>query len=655
MADRIIIHIDGDNKDILKDLVQTDKALEKMGDTAEDEVDELEKFASDMRDEFKKLDRQIDKSENNLEGLSQKAGKAGKLLGIGLAGAVGGIAFAGASAGAAVFSKTMAGLTDIVTGALPAYRASRDAAIEQEAVLKATGHAAGLTQEQLAAHAKQLQDTTRISDDATTGLQNLILTFKNVRGDEFLRATELAQDMAIVMKTDLSSAGVQLGKALNDPIRGMTALSRAGVTFTQQQKDQVEAMLRANDVTGAQNLILDELQSQFGGTAKAMGDNGGMMAKLANRYDDVQERVGELIDKGLKVFFPVIEGGMVILENFISVVEAAMVPLENWIRQFTVSGDDIRHWAEVLVETYTIAEFSVANLDKLFEKSVTKYKLGLVTMWEDSKHFLGSTIPELLNWFAENWTSVLTDLANIQKTILSNMWQNYVAFFKGIRGWLKGDEGDFEFTALTEGFETTIKELPKVAGRSRTDLEKALKKSLGDSQKGLDDDFQRRLEKNLEILDFFTTKAKRAAPDFGNNAEAVDAAQFFKREEEKTKKQKDERAKRDRIAAAKKPKGLEEESFDASSEALRSLNKRISEAAASQTFQKLGPENLVMNPDGGIALADKAQPKEPKKEVVVAKAPEDQAAQKDLMTAFNTMLRQQARLIELMPFNGRLG
>jgi hypothetical protein len=61
----------------------------------------------------------------------------------------------------------------------------------------------------------------------------------------------------------LSGQAIQLGKALNDPIAGISALSRVGVTFTEEQKATIESMVKMGDVAGAQKLILAELAREF--------------------------------------------------------------------------------------------------------------------------------------------------------------------------------------------------------------------------------------------------------------------------------------------------------------------------------------------------------------------------------------------------------
>ncbi|MCC6490669.1 MAG: phage tail tape measure protein [Candidatus Hydrogenedentes bacterium] len=161
------------------------------------------------------------------------------------------------------------------------------------AVLKSTGGAAGLTQQALNDMAAALQKTTTFEDDAITGAQSLLLTFTSVGRDVFPQAIETILDMSTALGQDLNSSTVQLGKALNDPIQGITALSRVGVSFTEQQKAQIEAMVEAGNVMGAQKLILAELNKEFGGSAAAAaGTFSGQMEQLKNQLGDVMEQIG---------------------------------------------------------------------------------------------------------------------------------------------------------------------------------------------------------------------------------------------------------------------------------------------------------------------------------------------------------------------------
>lgn len=158
-----------------------------------------------------------------------------------------------------------------------------------EAVLRATGHAAGFSATELKQHAASLQQVTNFGDEATIGAQAVLATFKKIRGDVFKDATVVIQDMASVLGTDLQSAAIQVGKALNDPTAGITALTRVGVTFNAQQKEQIKTMHQAGDILGAQKVILAELESQFGGAAEAMADP---VVQLKNSIGDLGESIG---------------------------------------------------------------------------------------------------------------------------------------------------------------------------------------------------------------------------------------------------------------------------------------------------------------------------------------------------------------------------
>ena len=201
------------------------------------------------------------------------------------------------------YMKMAAGYAAAIGGVLAANAALQkfiDSTIEAEAVqaklaavVRSTGGAAGYSAPQLSEMASALQRVTTYGDEAIIGAQTLLLTFKNIGHDVFPRATESVLDMATVMGTDLNSAAMQLGKALNDPIKGMSALGRAGVQFTGSQKEMVEQMLRANDLAGAQAVILKEVEGQMGGAARAArGTLGGALTALEEAFGDLFELGG---------------------------------------------------------------------------------------------------------------------------------------------------------------------------------------------------------------------------------------------------------------------------------------------------------------------------------------------------------------------------
>lgn len=170
---------------------------------------------------------------------------------------------------------------------------------QTESVVASTGMAAGLTAEEMAGLASDLSAASGMSlfsDDAILSATNVLATFKEIKGVKFEEATSAILDMSQAMGMDLQAATIQVGKALNDPIAGIGALSRVGVQFTADQKAMIEGMVEAGDVAGAQALILDELNSQFGGSAAAaVNTYAGQMTVLSEQFNDVKQGVGEAL------------------------------------------------------------------------------------------------------------------------------------------------------------------------------------------------------------------------------------------------------------------------------------------------------------------------------------------------------------------------
>lgn len=185
--------------------------------------------------------------------------------------------------------------------ALAATQAQAEARLE--AVIRATGQASGFTADQLKEQAAALQELTAVGDEVIINAQAILATFKQIKGDIFREAILAALDMSAVLGQDLQSSVIQLGKALNDPILGITALSRVGVSFNKQQKEQIRILQEAGDVMGAQRVILEELQGEFGGAAKAIGETfAGEISKLKNSLGDLGEEVGKTLVPSLSAF-----------------------------------------------------------------------------------------------------------------------------------------------------------------------------------------------------------------------------------------------------------------------------------------------------------------------------------------------------------------
>jgi len=180
-----------------------------------------------------------------------------------------------------------------------AIREAQEAAKVQRltaAAIKSTGGAANVTAGQVGALADRLADLSGVDDDVIQSSAQVLLSFTRVRNeagkgnDIFDQGTEAALNLSAALGKDLQGSITMVGKALNDPIAGLTALSKAGIQFTEQQKEQIRGFVEAGDVMSAQKIILAELTTQFGGAAAAAASPADK-ARVA--WGEFQEQVGE--------------------------------------------------------------------------------------------------------------------------------------------------------------------------------------------------------------------------------------------------------------------------------------------------------------------------------------------------------------------------
>ncbi len=159
--------------------------------------------------------------------------------------------------------------------------------------IEATGGSAKLSKEDIAGMAKELHNLTNFEDDEIlTKVSSPLLTFRNVAGDTFKEAQSLILDMSTVLGQDLQSSAIQVGKALNDPIQGVTALRRVGVQLSEQQEKQVKDFMAVNDIASAQRIILNELTNQFGGQAQNVVDP---LIQMQKEIGEVGEQIGSVL------------------------------------------------------------------------------------------------------------------------------------------------------------------------------------------------------------------------------------------------------------------------------------------------------------------------------------------------------------------------
>lgn len=218
-----------------------------------------------------------------------------------------GLLAVGAAAGVA-----FAGIAGFAKSAIDSANESAKVQAQLNAVLTSTHGAAGLYIEDLNDQAQALQKMTTYSDEAVGSAQAMLLTFTNVKGGIFQESIGTILDMSTALGQDLKSSAIQVGKALNDPITGVSALRKVGVTFTQDQQDVIKSLVDTGQTAQAQQVILDELAKEFGGSATAQAKTfAGQQQILANQLDDVKETIGNalipVLTQMLQAVVPIVE------------------------------------------------------------------------------------------------------------------------------------------------------------------------------------------------------------------------------------------------------------------------------------------------------------------------------------------------------------
>ena len=222
-----------------------------------------------------------DKASKTIKGLGDNFNDLGKRLGRDFK-------YGAIAAGAAIAGF---GITSV-----KAFEESQNAIAQTNAVLKSTGGIAGVTGADITILANKMQKLTRYSDEQVRSGMNMLLTFTKINKDVFPEATRVILDMSTALGQDLQSSAIQLGKALQDPILGITALRRVGVNFGEAEKEMITKMVEAGNIMDAQKFILKELQTEFGGSAVAAGQTfAGSIDRLKNAFNDLQETIGGAI------------------------------------------------------------------------------------------------------------------------------------------------------------------------------------------------------------------------------------------------------------------------------------------------------------------------------------------------------------------------
>jgi len=268
------------------------------------------------------------------------------------------------------FDKTMGGLNEtvnkfagIVAGAFEVWGALEFVKLSKEAydnlekavtrvntVLISTKGAAGLSAEAIEEQAKQLSKSITQGRAEILDAQGMLLSFTGIRGPVFAETTKAVADFATFYKTDMTSAALAIGKAMNNPAEGMTRLQRQGVTFTDTQKETIKHLQSQGKLMEAQRVILNELNTEFGGQAKAFALTDEGKVKMAQKsMTDLKLTIGEVASKIQVTLIPVF-----------TAITARLKLVADWIKH---NRDTLMQLGKIiLIAAAAMSIFKVANI-----------------------------------------------------------------------------------------------------------------------------------------------------------------------------------------------------------------------------------------------------------------------------------------------------
>lgn len=293
------------------------------------------------------------------------------------------------------------GMKKVVSDLIQTYSVQEKAEAKLASVLKSTGNAVGITKDEMIEYAKEMQNLTTYGDEAIIAAEGLMTTFTKIGKDVFPTAIEAAADMSTMFGQDLQQSVIQLGTALNDPIAGIGRLRRIGISFTEEQKDMIKGFVEANDIMSAQEVILKELNVEFGGVAFAMGETAtGALIQFNNALGDLKEVGGEAVVKGIQ---PLVEW----LTEVVAKAAASAKEIEaidKAIKQMTEVGmaavedkaalikDFENKWDELNKAIKESGDVTVQTAREmlLYEKYTEDMAKAGATTWEELRAYYGA-------------------------------------------------------------------------------------------------------------------------------------------------------------------------------------------------------------------------------------------------------------------------
>lgn len=186
-----------------------------------------------------------------------------------------------------------------------------------------------------------------------------------------------------------------------------------------------------------------------------------------------------------------------------------------------IAGDTEINWTTVrdtIRDAIIAAEFVMLNFKEVVRVAWLAAQLGVVRLGAEIQHLFTGVLPAVLNWFSNNWQDIFQTAFNFATTMMRNLSTNVVSVLSRLPDLIRGRVNFNQlWTPLTEGFVSTIRELPNIPRREMGQLETALQSQVDTARTNLQGSWQQFHAQRLAQLTGGATvqKTQEAATETG--------------------------------------------------------------------------------------------------------------------------------------------
>ena len=327
------------------------------------------KFTAQTADAQKRI-AELEKEVARLTKETKATGSAssGAATGLGTMGA----SALGAVAGIAAATIAVKAFISAAKECVEALKIQEQAEARLNAVLKASGNQIGMTVSDLKQLASATQSITRFGDEAVIEAEKVLIATQSLDKEGLQRALMSSADLAEAMGTDIVNAASTMAYALQDPEAGLTRLRRQGIAFTDEEIAQVKALQDANDLFGAQAVVLEKIESRYQGVAKAVADTPtGTLDKIKNVWSDIKEGLGKGLLDSISPALETLYGWLRKISQWVadSVGRSEVLSAAGRGESLASYSEDMLKqvredaWKRIFMETGAEAELAASNPD----------------------------------------------------------------------------------------------------------------------------------------------------------------------------------------------------------------------------------------------------------------------------------------------------